>query len=92
MPTIFLNLTDLDNLIRTMEKTWDTSSVEMLRNESVRERIPEDVLLRWETYIRQRIHLRDASEQLRADYLAGVPRTTRSQRALTSKDQVDLAA
>jgi len=92
MPTTFLNLTDLDNIIRGLEKAWETSSVEMLKEESVRTRIPEDILLQWETYLRQRIHLRDLHEQLRTDYLSHVTHSSEARKAPTPSDQIELAA
>jgi hypothetical protein len=63
MPTTVLNLTDLDNIIRRFEQAYSVTSVDMLKDKAVRSKISEDVLLRWETYVNQRVRLRDASEQ-----------------------------
>src|SRR5579859_7182713 len=62
MPTTVLNLTDLDNIIRRFEKAYNVTSVAMLKDETVRSKISEDALLRWETYVEQRVRLRDLSE------------------------------
>lgn len=72
MPTTFLNLTDLDNRIRDLENRYQTTSYEMLRDETVRSHISEDVLLRWETYIRQRVYLRDLNDHKHSEYLSHI--------------------
>jgi len=72
MPTATLNLTDLDNLIRGFEQRYGVSSVDMLKEPAVRNKISEDVLLRWETYVYQRVRLRDLSEETHRDYLSKV--------------------
>lgn len=91
MPTTYLDLTDLDNIIKGLEKRWRVESVDMLRDESVRARIPELVLLRWETFIRQRIMLRDHDQQVRAKYLSNLPKSV-SENRVTSKEMSELAA
>ena len=75
MPTVVLNLTDLDNLVRKYEQKYATSSVDMLKEKSIRDRIPEDDIMRWETYIYQRVGLRDASDEIRGGYLARLPQS-----------------
>jgi hypothetical protein len=72
MPTTFLNLTDLDNRIRDLEQRYDATSYDVLTDGSVRERIPEDALLKWETYIRQRSYMRDLNDQKHSQYLGGI--------------------
>lgn len=72
MPTTVLNLTDLDNLIHRFETKYKVSSVEMLRDPSVRAKIAEDVLLRWEGYVCNRIALREIDEETRRHYLSNL--------------------
>ena len=72
MPTTVLNVTDLDNLIHRFEGKYKVSSVEMLRDQSVRANISEDVLLRWESYVRNRIALREIDEETRKHYLSNL--------------------
>lgn len=72
MPTTVLNLTDLDNLIHRFEEKYKASSIEMLRDQSVRAKISEDVLLRWESYVRNRIALREIDEETRKHYLSNL--------------------
>ncbi|MGC2638311.1 MAG: hypothetical protein WA294_14100 [Acidobacteriaceae bacterium] len=74
MPTTFLNLTDLDNRIRDFEERFQIDSVEMLQNESARARISEDLLLRWEAYLKQRVYLRDQNMERHSTYLYDVRR------------------
>lgn len=69
MPTNYLNLTDLDNRIRDLERRYEVTSYDMLKDSSVRSRIPEDALLRWETYVRQRVYLRDENNCRHSEYL-----------------------
>jgi hypothetical protein len=69
MPTTYLNLTDLDNRIRDLERQHGATSYDMLKDCSVRSRIPEDALLRWETYVRQRVYLRDLNNYRHSEYL-----------------------
>jgi hypothetical protein len=89
--TTYLDLPDLDDLIRGLEKKWAILSMEMLVNPSVRAKIPEHVLLRWEAYIRQRLQLREHYEKLRANYLSHIPQSE-SGNELTPKDMSELAA
>lgn len=91
MPTKYLDLADLDDLIRSFEREWKVSSLEMLMEPPVRSNIPEHVLLRWEAYIRQRIQLRENYEELRAGYLSHIPRSG-SKNELTPREQSELAA
>lgn len=72
MPRTTLNLTDLDNIIRRFEQQYQITTVEMLKDSATRAKISEDVLLRWETYVEQRIRLRDASDETRRCYLSDV--------------------
>jgi hypothetical protein len=90
MPTTVLNITDLDNLIRGFETLYGISTLEMLKDASTRKKISEDVLLRWETYVRQRVLLREADAQVRSQYLAKVK--AESKKSPTPSDQVSLAA
>ena len=69
MRTTVLNLTDLDNRIRDYENRFGATSVEMLQDESVRARISEDILLKWETYVRQRSYLREMNLDCHRTYL-----------------------
>lgn len=69
MPMTMLNLTDLDNIIRSFEKQYRVSSLDMLRDESFRSRISEDVLLRWEAYVSQRVWLRECYDVTHREYL-----------------------
>jgi len=91
VPTIFLDLADLDKLIHELETEWKADSIDMLRDQSVRSRIPEHVLLRWETYIRQRLYLREYDREIHADYLSRIPRSKDGNR-LTPKELSELAA
>lgn len=88
----YLDLPDLDKLIEGLEKKWGISTMEMLGKSSVRENIPEVVLLKWETYVRQRLLLREHYAKLRADYLSHIPRSSGSGNRLTSKELSELAA
>ena len=93
MPTTVLNLTDLDNLIRDFEQRYAVSSVDMLKEKSTRDRIPEDDLLRWETYVYQRVRLRDMYDQMRGDYLSKLPGPDSSaDKSRKPASQLDLAA
>jgi hypothetical protein len=91
MPTTYLDLADLDSLIKGLERRWGVESVDMLRDESIRALIPELALLRWETFIRQRIMLRDHDQQVRAKYLSNIPKSS-SENRVTSKEMSELAA
>jgi len=93
MPTTVLNLTDLDNRIRGFEQQYAVSSVDMLKEKSVRDRIPEDDILRWEAYIYQRVQLRDMYDQLRGDYLSRLPQSdSASDDICRATNQLDLVA
>jgi hypothetical protein len=70
MTMTMLNLTDLDNLVRSFEKLYGVSSVEMLRDESFRAKISEGVLLRWEAYVSQRSWLRESYDVTHKTYLS----------------------
>jgi len=92
MPTTVLNLTDLDNIIRRFEQAYNATSVDMLKDEAVRSKISEDVLLRWETYVNQRVRLRDVSEQTHRDYLSNVEENHRSAKSAPLSRQAAVAA
>jgi hypothetical protein len=70
MTMTMLNLTDLDNLVRSFEKLYGVSSVEMLRDDSFRMKVSEDVLLRWEAYVSQRSWLRESYAETHRAYLS----------------------
>jgi hypothetical protein len=91
VPVKYLDLPDLDKLIEGLEKKWNISTMEMLGNPSARVSIPEIVLLKWETYVRQRLILREHYERLRADYLSHIPRTE-SGNSVTPQELSELAA
>jgi hypothetical protein len=93
MPTTVLNLTDLDNRIRGYEQKYEVSSVDMLKEKSVRDQIPEDDILRWETYVYQRVRLRDVYDRLKGDYLSKLPqRDSASDSTRNPTNQLDLVA
>ena len=90
MPTTVLNLTDLDNFIHRFEEKYGVSSLQMLRDASVRARISEDVLLEWESYIHNLEALRELGEETRKNYLPNVgPQCDKSN---APNDLLDLAA
>ncbi len=91
MPTTYLNLNDLDKLIEDLEQQWSAKSVDMLKDKSVRARVPEIVLLRWETFIKQRIVLREHDGRVRSEYLSRIPKS-RAQNRVTPKEMSELAA
>jgi hypothetical protein len=91
MSITYLDLTDLDNRISEYENRWNVQSIDMLKDERVRSRIPESVLLRWETFVRQRVMLRQNDIEVRSVYLSNIPKST-AENHLTSKELVDLAA
>lgn len=70
MPTTILNLNDLDHLIRGFEHAYHLSSVDMLKDNSARKRVPEDDLLMWEAYVHHRASLRELSERTHNAYLS----------------------
>jgi hypothetical protein len=90
MSTTILNITDLDNLIRGFEHDYGISTLEMLKDTSARTKISEDVLLRWEAYVRQRVRLREMDAEVRSGYLATV--RAKSSKSPAPGDQVSLAA
>ena len=92
MPTTVLNLADLDTLISKLEQKYNVSSVEMLRDANVRQQISEDVLLRWEMYVNQRIQLRELYQHTRSEYLSKLEAKPRSSKSPVPGDQVALAA
>ena len=81
MTMTMLNLTDLDNLIRSFEKLYGVSSVEMLRDESFRSKVSEDVLLRWEAYVSQRVWLRESNDETHREYLSHLKHESNKSRA-----------
>jgi len=81
MTMTMLNLTDLDNLIRSLEKLYGVSSVEMLRDEAFRAKISEDVLLRWEAYVSQRVWLRESNDETHREYLSRLVQDSSKSRA-----------
>lgn len=81
MPLTMLNLNDLNNLIRSYEKLYGVSSVEMLRDESFRARISEDVLLKWEAYVSQRVWLRESYDETHREYLSRLTHESSKSRA-----------
>jgi hypothetical protein len=81
MTMTMLNLTDLDNLVRSFEKLYGVSSVEMLRNESFRAQVSEDVLLRWEAYVSQRVYLRESYDETHREYLSRLSHESAKSRA-----------
>jgi hypothetical protein len=91
VPVKYLDLPDLDKRIEGLEKKWNISTMEMLGNPAVRVNIPETVLLKWETYVRQRLILREHYGKLRADYLSHIPRSG-SGNTLTPQELSELAA
>lgn len=76
-----LNLTDLDNTIRSFEKLYGVSSLEMLRDEAFRAKVSEDVLLRWEAYVSQRGWLREAYDTTHREYLSQLKQVQEKSRA-----------
>jgi hypothetical protein len=92
MPTTYLNLTDLDNRIRNLEHRHRASSFEMLTDESVRSRISEDVILKWETYVRQRSHLRDLNDHEHSEYLSHISQKNKSHKTNEDSDKLVFAA
>ena len=90
MSTTILNITDLDNLIRGFEHDYGISTLEMLKDACARTKISEDVLLRWEAYVRQRVRLREMDAEVRSGYLATV--RAKSSKSPAPGDQVSLAA
>lgn len=92
MPTTVLNLADLDGLISRFEQKYHVSSLEMLKDASVRKRISEDVLLRWEAYVNQRIRLRELYQHTHSEYLSKLEVKPKSGKSPASGDQVALAA
>jgi hypothetical protein len=91
MPTNVLNLNDLDNLVRSFERAYNTTSVTMLQNKSVRSRIPEHDLLRWEAYVHHRARLRELSQHTHSKYLSHVEHSD-SQKSHASGDSLAYAA
>ena len=69
MRVIYLNLSDLEELIRAFENKYHASTVTMLSNPDVRSRVSEDDLLEWEAYVNQRSGLREYYETLHREYL-----------------------
>ena len=69
MRVIYLNLSDLDELIREYEIQYRASTLEMLSNPEVRQRIPEDDLLELEAYVAQRSSLREHYDCMHREYL-----------------------
>jgi hypothetical protein len=92
MPTTYLNLTDLDNRIRSLENKHRASSFEMLTDESVRNRISEDVLLKWETYVRQQTQLRELNDHEHSEYLRHIGQKDKTQKAPEDSDKLVFAA
>jgi hypothetical protein len=92
MPTNVLNLNDLDNLVRGFEQKYAATSVEMLQNNSVRDRVPEHDLLRWEAYVYHRVHLRELSESTHSKYLSQLEAGVDSEKHHVVSDQLDYAA
>lgn len=92
MAITFLNLNDLDDRIHEFERRYDTTSVEMLKDESKRSQIPEDVLLKWETYITQRLHLREINRDRHSSYLGSLTAGRKSAPSKTEADELSLAA
>jgi hypothetical protein len=92
MPTTILNLADLDNLIAKFEQKYNVSSLQMLKDANVRKQIAEDVLLRWETYVGQRIQLRELYQHTHNEYLGKLKIEPDSGRSQAPSDEVALAA
>lgn len=69
MRVIYLTLNDLDEIIRKYEEKYEASSVDMLKDASVRSRISEDELLKWEAYLTQRRRLFDHNAEVHRRYL-----------------------
>src|ERR1019366_6115550 len=92
MPTAYLNLTDLDNRIRDLESRYKVTSYEMLRDDSVRSRISEDALLRWETYVRQRVYLRDLNDHRHSEYLSHIRSKGKTSKHEEQPDELVLVA
>lgn len=69
MRVIHLNLADLEELIRGYEVKCGVSTVQMLSDPDVRNRIAEDDLLEWEAYVNQRSALREYNECVHREYL-----------------------
>lgn len=72
MRVVHLNLIDLDERIRGYEIQYRVSTVDMLSNPAVRDRIPEDDLLEWEAYVNHRISLREYYDRIHREYLQEV--------------------
>jgi hypothetical protein len=90
MPTTYLTLTDLENRISDLERRYGVPTYEMLKDEPVRSRISEDVLLRWETYVRQRAYLIETYAQTHSEYLAQVRQSSKPRKS--SEPQMDQLA
>lgn len=90
MPTVFLNLNEIDARIRAYEERFKISSMEMLKNGEARKRIGEDDVLKWEAYVRQRLYLRDLYEQTQRDYLANLNHESSPKRSKLKKRSADL--
>ncbi|MGH9565057.1 MAG: hypothetical protein ACRD4F_10195 [Candidatus Angelobacter sp.] len=69
MKVTYLNLHDLDEIIRKYEEKYEAGSVDMLKDASVRSRISEDELLQWEACITQRRRLVDYNAEVHRGYL-----------------------
>lgn len=92
MPTTVLNLTDLDNRIREYEHRFQTTSLEMLTDECVRSRVSEDILLKWEAYVRQRAYLREESLDRRSTYLSHLRTKKKPSKRTHESDELAFAA
>ena len=92
MPTNVLNLSDLDNLVRGFEQKYAATSVAMLQNKSVREKVPEHDLLRWEAYVHHRARLRELSENTHSKYLSQLEAGVDSEKHHVVSDQLAYAA
>jgi hypothetical protein len=83
MRIVYRNLNDLDEVIRAYEKRYGISSVEMLKDSSVRSKINEDELLKWEAYLTQRRRLLDHNAEVHQHYLSQQTASTSKKRAAT---------
>lgn len=88
---VCLSLTELDDLIRSMEEKHGIRSADFLFDADLRSRLPEDDVFRWEAFLVHKRELERNQEEVRTRYLDKV--TQLSENATTvPNNKLSLAA
>ena len=88
---VCLSLTEVDNLIRSLEQKHGTLTADFLLDADLRSRLPEDDVFQWEAFFAHKRELERNEETLRTGYLDKVTQLSEND-TTTPNNNLALAA